>query len=358
MEKTFRILILLPFLFAWIGFPAKSHSSVETWSAKVEPWVLTSALKGETEFLIYLKQQADLSEAEQFTNKTDKGRYVYEELTRTAELTQKPLLEYLTEQGVEHRSFWIANLIWVRGDMQLVEEIAKRDDVAHLYANPEVKLDTKAVDSLTIESKLLPKVPSVSDSVEWNISKVRAPQVWNAGYTGQGVVIGGQDTGYDWDHPALVNQYRGWTGISADHNYNWHGCDPHCTEWRMKSACRTPSEPCTMTTDMAHTPWAPWSAMMGPATRSGWRLGRAGLAAGTWMMGFGSPAYLLPNAINGSSRPRIYTDENPRPDLAPDVINNSWSCPETEGCTDPAESANRSGKCARSRNCHGPLSRK
>jgi serine protease AprX len=27
--------------------------------------------------------------------------------------------------------------------------------------------------------------------------------------------------------------------------------------------------------------------------------------------------------------------ENPRPDLAPHVINNSWGCPPSEGCTDP-----------------------
>src|SRR5690606_29085471 len=32
----------------------------------------------------------------------------------------------------------------------------------------------------------------------------------------------GQDTGYDWDHPALKAQYRGWDGSTADHAYNWH----------------------------------------------------------------------------------------------------------------------------------------
>ena len=26
---------------------------------------------------------------------------------------------------------------------------------------------------------------------------------------------------------------------------------------------------------------------------------------------------------------------DPRPDLAPDVINNSWGCPKSEGCTEP-----------------------
>ena len=36
------------------------------------------------------------------------------------------------------------------------------------------------------------------------------------------MVIGGEDTGYQWDHPILKPQYRGWNGSTADHNYNWH----------------------------------------------------------------------------------------------------------------------------------------
>ena len=34
--------------------------------------------------------------------------------------------------------------------------------------------------------------------------------------------IGGADTGYQWDHPALKNGYRGWNGVAANHDYNWH----------------------------------------------------------------------------------------------------------------------------------------
>ena len=59
-------------------------------------------------------------------------------------------------------------------------------------------------------------------SVEWNIQKVNAPDVWSMGYTGQGVVVAGADTGYQWDHPALQPHYRGWNGITATHDYNWH----------------------------------------------------------------------------------------------------------------------------------------
>jgi uncharacterized repeat protein (TIGR01451 family) len=33
--------------------------------------------------------------------------------------------------------------------------------------------------------------------------------------------------------------------------------------------------------------------------------------------------------------PTDLNDQNPNPAMAPDVINNSWSCPHSEGCTDP-----------------------
>ena len=42
------------------------------------------------------------------------------------------------------------------------------------------------------------------------------------GYRGQGVVVAGQDTGYEWTHAAIRDQYRGWNGTTADHDYNWH----------------------------------------------------------------------------------------------------------------------------------------
>jgi serine protease AprX len=66
------------------------------------------------------------------------------------------------------------------------------------------------------------QLPARTAEIQWNIEKVAAPFVWAEGYTGEGVVIGGQDTGYEWGHPALMNQYRGWNGIEADHSYSWH----------------------------------------------------------------------------------------------------------------------------------------
>jgi len=86
------------------------------WQSRVDPWVLENAAGGETEFLVSLAEQADLSGAASLTTRAAKGRYVYEQLSQTAQRTQAPLLRRLQAAGVAFRPYWIANLIWVRGD--------------------------------------------------------------------------------------------------------------------------------------------------------------------------------------------------------------------------------------------------
>jgi len=292
------------------------------WQAKVDNWVLTSAQSGETEFLVYLTEQTDLSGVEELITKHEKGSYVFAELTKVAARTQKPLLAALSKMGVEYQSYWIANMIRVRGDLKIVDTLAKRNDVAHIYANPSVHLDLPII-SPHQEGEFTQNTPS---TVEWNISKVRAPQVWDAGYTGNGVVIGGQDTGYDWDHPALKSQYRGWNGTSADHNYNWHDAVHSGNE-----ICESDTlEPCDDYGHGTHT--------MGTMVGDDGAGEQIGMAPGArWIgcrnmdQGVGTPAtysecfewFIAPTKLDGN---------NPNPDLAPDVINNSWYCPPDEGC--------------------------
>ena len=191
MFKPTRAISFLVLLLALFSTHKQIPAAPAAWQAKVDDWVLTSAESGETEFLVYLTEQADLSGAEELKTKHEKGSYVFAELTKVAARTQKPLFADLSTMGVEHRSYWIANMIWVRGDLKIVDSLAKRKDVAHIYANPSVHLDLPII-SPHQEGEFTQNTPS---AVEWNISKVGAPQVWEAGYTGNGVVIGGQDTG-------------------------------------------------------------------------------------------------------------------------------------------------------------------
>ena len=35
-------------------------------------------------------------------------------------------------------------------------------------------------------------------------------------------MVASADTGVRWTHNALKPHYRGWDGVNADHDYNWH----------------------------------------------------------------------------------------------------------------------------------------
>jgi serine protease AprX len=320
-SKVFSLLVLFALL-AGNPLPAPANSA-PAWQSKVDAWVTATAAGGETEFLIYLSEQADLSKAATLPTKLEKGNYVYEALTSMAQRTQGPVIAALQASGAEYRPYWVANVIWARGDQRLVEALAMRPDVAHLYANPWVRLDELASTSPDVAAQ-------APQAVEWNILKVNADLVWAAGFTGQGAVVGGQDTGYDWDHPALIHQYRGWNGSSADHNFNWHDA----IHSGSNTICPPNSPvPCDDNSHGTHT----MGTMVGD-DRVGNQIGMA--PGARWIgcrnmdQGNGTPAtytecyqwFIAPTDLNG---------ENPRPELSPDVIDNSWSCPTSEGCTDP-----------------------
>jgi len=322
----YRISLILILISLLTAAPASA------WQAKVDPWVLQTAETGETEFLVYLSEQADLSGVMTLPTKAEKGAYVYRTLSETAARSQAPLIAALKAMGVDYRPYWIANMIWVRGDEAALQSLALRADVAHLYANPSVQLEAPAQ---LPEQPVQASSPQAADTVGWNVQKINADDVWGYGYTGQGAVIGGQDTGYDWDHPALINKYRGWNGSSADHNYNWHDAihadNPNSLGTNV---CGFNSPvPCDDQQHGTHT--------MGTMVGDDGLGNQIGVAPGARWIGcrnmennWGTPAtysecyqwFIAPTDLNG---------QNPRPDLAPDVINNSWSCPVSEGCTDP-----------------------
>jgi uncharacterized repeat protein (TIGR01451 family) len=327
MQAIFKITCLVLILVLGTGpGSAKPVASTGSWMGKIDRSVYAAAAEGETEFILFLSEQADLSGARDFNSKVDKGNYVFQRLTETAGRTQKPIIAALTGLGAEFRPYWISNMIWVRGDLNVLNTMTTRDDIDHIYANPKVSVEMPVRQPVTISPQLLA-------SIEWNIEKVRAPEVWAAGYRGQGITIGGQDTGYDWDHPALKDQYRGWDGAAVDHNYNWHDA----IHGSSGNPCGNDSiEPCDdhISGHGTHT----MGIMVGEDPSQVNQIGMAPEAK--WIgcrnmdQGVGSPAtyaecyqwFLAPTDLN---------DLNPNPAKAPDVINNSWSCSVNEGCTDP-----------------------
>lgn len=320
---------LLPAAAAASGTPAVADS----WTDKVDPWVLDRLAldsAGESEFLIVLADQADLSGARALRTKEEKGRFVFDHLRATAARSQAGLLDELTRAGVAHRSYWIANLIWAKANAATLAAIASRPDVAGIAANPSVAIS--APDPSALSAELPPFAPA---AVEWNVAKIHAPEVWAEGFTGQGVVVAGQDTGYRWDHAALKGKYRGWNGSSADHNFNWH------------DAIHTSGGDCNADSAFPCDDHGHGTHTMGTMVGDDGAGNQVGVAPGAeWVS--------CRNMHSGAGTPATYTEcwqwflaptdlagENPDPTKAPHVINNSWGCDLAEGCDNAATEAMR-----------------
>ncbi len=323
-----RVLFVCWLLFILIVLPSSTGraASVEPPETRISPWVIEHTRAGaQAEFLVVLADQADLSGAAAFHTKAEKGRFVRDALWNKAQATQGPLLSWLAANKIEHRSYYIVNLIWVKGNRDVALALAARPEVARLEGNP--KISNFNLPSPDLRSTLFG--PQFPNAVEPNIAYVRAPEVWAMGYTGQGIVIGGQDTGYQWDHPALKPHYRGWNGVTASHDYNWHD-----SIHSGGGSCGANSPvPCDDHSHGTHT--------MGTALGSDGGSNQIGMAPGArWIgcrnmdQGVGTPAtylecfefFLAPYPVGG-------TPAQGDPSMAPDVTNNSWGCPTSEGCS-------------------------
>jgi len=291
--------------------------------AEVHPWVLDhTANGGSAEVFVVLREQADLSGARELASKEEKGRYVFQELLRTAERSQAPLRAWLDEHGIRYRPYYIVNAILLTADRDLVETLARRSDVLRIEGNPH------------IHNRMPAPVSSRSGSepngVEWGIARTHAPDVWAMGFTGQGVVVGGQDTGIDWTHPAIKGKYRGWDGSTAHHDYNWHDAIHDST-----------GNPCGNDSPVPCDDYGHGTHTIGTVVGDDGAGNQIGMAPGAQWIGCrnmdngdGTPArylecfefFLAPYPVGG-------TPSQGDPAMAPDVTNNSWGCPASEGCS-------------------------
>ncbi|MPZ26920.1 MAG: S8 family serine peptidase [Micromonosporaceae bacterium] len=282
-------------------------------AAPVEPQVSQAVSGGEpTDFWVYLDDQADLTAAAGTPGRAAQGQAVLDELTGTATESQAGLRALLDAAGADYQPFWIANAVQVRGgDQELLERISELPEVVQVTADHTYEIPEP-----------IPAQPEpAAGEVEWGIDRIRAPQVWDElGATGEGIVIGAVDAGALYTHEALVDAYRGNLGNGEfDHNYNWH--DP-------SRVCGNPSrEPCDNTGHGTHVlgtmvgadgigvaPQAQWIVAKGCETSSNCSQA-ALLSAGQFMLA-----------------PTDLTGQNPRPDLRPHIVNNSWGGPAS---TDP-----------------------
>jgi subtilisin family serine protease len=295
-------------------------------AAKIAPEVLgETASGGKSSIVILLADQADVSAAYQMKDQNARGWFVYNTLTQHAARTQAALRRELEARGLSYEAFWAANMIVTTADQASIEALAAREDVRRIDSNNEVRwIEPPEIAKTT-------NAPSAPTTTEWGVNNVNAPSVWAMGFTGAGIVIGDLDTGTRWTHAALKPKYRGWNGTTADHNYNWHDaihtgggiCGPDT------------QAPCDDNGHGTHTAGITVGDD-GSGNQIGVAPGAKWIGCRNMDQGVGTPARYT-ECFQFMIAPTDLAGNNPDPSLRPHVLNNSWGCPASEGCTTRAE---------------------
>ncbi|MDE3088333.1 MAG: S8 family serine peptidase [Chloroflexota bacterium] len=262
---------------------------------------------GEQLFVI-LKDQADVSAAKSIANRDERLRYVYSTLTKHADATQANLRATLDRIGVKYQPYYLVNAMEVNAEPLLRVYFTAQPEVDRVLDNPRLR-PLPAPQPVSRGDLSAPTEPP------WNIKAIGADRVWSDfGVTGKGIVVGQSDSGVDGAHPALAPGYR---GRNSGDDYNW--LDP----WY---ATRAPTD------------------IGGHGTHTlGTILGRGGIGVAPGAEWFGCV-----NLARNLGNPALYLDcmqfmlapypqrgdalHDGDPTRAAHVLNDSWGCPQIEGC--------------------------
>ncbi len=283
--------------------PAKA-ATAKAVAMKVTPAVRAEvAADDKSTFWVVLAEEANLAKANATTDKDEKAAAVYEAKTDFARASQAGVRKLLDNRKADYTSYWISNSLQVTGNAKLLGEIATRPEVARIEADTAVALPKP------IKGEQLAEV----NAVEWNIDRVNAPRVWNElGTRGEGIVVANIDSGVSATTRRSSTSTAARTPTARSTTTTTGSTRPGSAPPRRRAT----------TTATAPTRWARWSArraanQVGVAPGAKWIAAKGCetsscsrdslLASGQWVVA-----------------PTNLTGANPRPDLAPDIVNNSW----------------------------------
>lgn len=315
-----KILLLLAFVCVSLSISSQtiSNSLIDKWETEVS-----------VECIVVMKDQLDLYGTTNGMTKDEKANYVYHSLKSHAQQSQKLLQSRLAQLGISYKSFFAFNGIHTWLTRSEAELLVEQFDIHRIIPNVQTRVDRPFEEDLDLAS--------VRMDAEWGIQQIKADTVWEMGIRGAGVIVAGQDTGYDYLNPAILSKYQGFSEDTIVHDYSWHDAI-HELNPMHGDADNNPennpcgldlSEPCDDHSHGSHT----MGTMVGgnDTLKIGVAPDAKWIACRNMDRGYGSPVtytecyewFLAPTDINGN---------NPDPTKAPHVINNSWGCPPVEGC--------------------------
>lgn len=285
--------------------PPTKPESTPSPAAKIKPELMAKLdgkdAKSATDYWVRFGAKADLTAASRITNWNERGTAVAAALKKAAADSQATIRAELDAQHVKYQAFWGTNAIRIEsGSLALAQDLATHNEVEGLYAPVQIEVP-----------KVTPgQQEKAVQAVEWGVANIKANQVWSQyGDKGEGIVVASIDTGVQYDHPALVNQYRGNNGDGTfNHNYNW-----------FDAAGTSPNAPSDGNGHGTHT--------MGTMVGDDGAGNQIGVAPGVkWIAANGccpSDAALISSG-QWMLEPTDLAGQNPDASKRPNVINNSW----------------------------------
>ena len=258
---------------------------------------------------VIMKDQADLSDMSQMQDIDQRRIAAYQTLTEHASETQADLRNIFDSVGVDYTPYYLINALEVRGGTLVRLFLLTRPEVDRVISSPRLRPASQN------EAPLVGGAASPPGGIGWNVTMIGADKVWEEfGARGEGIVVGQSDSGADVNHPELKESYRG--NIGGD-EYNW---------------------------------FDPWTGKPSPFDSNGHGTHTLGTIVGQNGIGIAPDAtwFACANLVRNLANPALYLDcmqfmlapfpqdgdpfVDGDPLRAADVLNNSWGCPEIEGC--------------------------
>ena len=246
----------------------------------------------EVKVVIHLSEQATVH-ATKGRGRSVQRAGVVKALRDKSDKTQDLLKTILRARAKKLKSFWIVNGFAATVPASFVQELAGLPGVESVMLDYPI--------SAPVVRHATAALP------EWNISAVKAPDVWDLGHTGTGVVVANVDTGVDSYHPDLQGKWRG--GANSWYDPNGEHAAPFD----------------------AHGHGTSTMGIMTGGSEGGTAIGIAPEAQWIAVKLFNDAGISSLSKVHEAFQWLLDPDDNPATDDAPDVVNVSWGLFEQFG---------------------------
>ena len=292
-------------------------------SPKISPRLATAKAGDAVRVLIVLRAPAPKAAPITSLDRVRRIGRAFDEARRRAKTAGAGVAAHLDRLGVPYRAFQNVPVIVATVPTPTIAALAQRDDVLRITTDPVVQFRGARKD---------PGPQAQPKTATPGVQAIGATTLWAQGFRGAGIVVGGADTGYLATHAALRDAYRGYDADSNSwlHDYNWYDGVREPIQPSENLACPPASEiPCDDNGHGTHT----MGTMVGASGPSEFGVAPDAKWIGCRNMdrGRGTPSSYL-ECFEWFLAPTTRAGNNPDPAKAPHVINNSWTCPPSEGC--------------------------